>query len=61
MTTHAIALPDSFDTAYLFMTIFDLYSPSVAEYENQDVPKIYVTAEEPQWDPSTNEYSERDT
>ena len=40
---------------------FDLYSPSVAEYEDEDIPKIHLTAEEPPWDPSTSEYSERET
>ena len=38
-----------------------MYYPSVAEYENDDIPKIHLTAEEPPWDPSTNEYSERET
>ena len=38
-----------------------MYPPSEAEYENEDIPKIHLTAEEPPWDPSTNEYSERET
>ena len=38
-----------------------MYSPSVAKYENDDILKIHLTAEEPPWDPSTNKYSERET
>ena len=38
-----------------------MYSPSVIEYENDDIPKIHFTAEEPPWDPSTSEYWERET
>ena len=26
---------------------FDVYSPSVTEYENEDIPKIHLTGEEP--------------
>ena len=40
---------------------FDMYSPSVTEYENDDIPKIRLTAEEPHWDLSMNEYAERET
>ena len=40
---------------------FDVYSLSLAEYENEDMPKIHLTAEEPSWDPSTSEYSDRKT
>ena len=35
---------------------FDVYFPSVIEYENEDVPKFHLTAEERPWDPSTSEY-----
>ena len=39
-----------------------MYIPQVfAEYENEDIPKIHLSAEEPPWDPSTVEYSERET
>ena len=67
MTTHAIGLPDPFNAAHPLIiplqsssvtSYFDVYSPSVAQYENEDIPKILLTAEEPPWDPSTNEYSE---
>ena len=56
--THSliISLPFSRNTSY-----FDVYSPSVTEYENDNIPKIHLTAEEPPWDPSTNEYSERES
>ena len=39
---------------------FDVYSPSVAEYEDEDIPKIHLTAEEPPWVPSMSEYSDRE-
>ena len=35
-----------------------MYSPSIAEFENEDIPKIHLTAKELPWDPSTEEYSE---
>ena len=38
-----------------------MYSPSITDYENDDIPKIHFTAEEHPWDPSKNEYSERET
>ena len=37
---------------------FDIHSPSIAEYKNEDIPKIHLTVEEPPWDSSTEEYSE---
>ena len=40
---------------------FDVYSLSIAEYENEDIPMIHLTVEELPWDSSTNEYSERET
>ena len=40
---------------------FDIYSLSIAEYENEDIPKIHLNAEETPWDQSTNKYSDRDT
>ena len=40
---------------------FDVYSLHIAKYENEDIPKIHLTAEVPPLDPSTNEYSERET
>ena len=68
-TTHAIELVDTFDAAHPLIILlqlsgvtsyFDVYSPSVAEYENVVIPKFHLTAEEPPWYPSTNEYSERE-
>ena len=59
MTTHAIKLTDPFDTAHLLIVLFqlssvtndlDVYSPSIAEYENEDIPKIHFTVEELPWD-----------
>ena len=50
VTTHAIKLPDSFDAAHpLVIPLkvsgvtrhFDLYSPSIADYDNEEIP----------WDP----------
>ena len=34
---------------------------SIAEYENEGIPKILLTAEEPLSDQSTDEHSERET
>ena len=70
VTTHAIELTDPFDAAHILIIplqlsivirYFDVYSPSIAEYENEDIPKIHLTAEESPWDPSTNKYSEKET
>ena len=35
---------------------FDVYSLSITEYENDDIPKIHLTVEESPWYPSANEY-----
>ena len=43
-TTHVVELVDPFDTTQSYL---DVYSSSVAEYENYGIPKIYLTAEEP--------------
>ena len=59
-TNHAMELVDPYDAAHPFFILlqlsrvtsyFDVYSPSVTEYENDDVPKIHLTPEEPPWDP----------
>ena len=69
-TTHAIELVHTFHAAHPLIILlqlsrvtsyFDVYSPSITEYENDDIPKIQLTAEEPPWDPSNDEYSERET
>ena len=69
-TTHAIKLVHPFNTAHSLIislqlsrvtTYYDVYSPSVEEYENYDVTTIHLTAEKLPCDPSTNEYSERKT
>ena len=39
----------------------DVYFLSIAEYKNEHVPKIDLTAKEPQWDPSREEYSEKES
>ena len=63
-TTHAIQLTDPFDKAHppiiphQFSTVlsyFDVYSLNTAEYENEESPKIHLTAEESQWDLSTKD------
>ena len=68
--THAIELVDPLDIAHPFIILlklsgvtsyFDVYSPSITEYESEEIPKIHLTAEEPPWDPLTVEYSERET
>ena len=38
-----------------------MYSLSVAEYENEEISKIHLTAKECPWDLSSNEYSDRET
>ena len=38
-----------------------MISPSIADHEDEDIPKINLTAEEPPWDPSTSKYLERET
>ena len=68
MTTYDIELVDPLTTSHLLIILlqlsgvtsyFDVYSPSVAEYENKDIPKNNLIAEKPLWDPSTIEYSEK--
>ena len=50
VTTHAMELKDPFDTAHLLIfpfqlsaitSYFDVYFPSLAEYMNEDIPKIH--------------------
>ena len=69
-TTHAIELVNPFNATHPLIILlqpsgvtsyFDVYSSSITEYENEDIPKIHVTVEEPPLDPSTSEYSERET
>ena len=69
-TTHATELINPFDAIHPLIILlqlsgvtsyFDVYSSGVAEYEDKDIPKIHFTAEEPPWDPLTNEYSKRET
>ena len=69
VTTHDIELVNPFDAAHSLIILYQLstvtsyfhvYSSSKVEYENKEIPKIHLTAEEPPWDPSTNEYSERE-
>ena len=69
-TTHAIQLVNPFDATYPLIiplklsgatSYFIVYSPSITEYEDEEIPKIHLTVEEPPWDPSTSEYSEQET
>ena len=57
-TSHTIEVGNPFDTAHPFIILlqlsgvtsyFDVYSPNAAEYEINDVPNIYLTAEETPW------------
>ena len=68
--THAIELVNPFDAAHPLIILFQLssitsyfevYSPSVTEYENKNIQKIHLNAEEPTWSPSPSEYLERET
>ena len=63
-TNHFIEFLVPFVAAHLFIIPFqlsgvtgyyDVYSPRVVEYENDDIQKIYLNAEELTWDQSTNE------
>ena len=56
VTTHAIELTDPFNAAHLLIiplqlsgvtSYFDVYSLSIAEFENGDISKIYFIVEEP--------------
>ena len=62
MTIDTIVSADPFDAAHLLIILlhlsgvtsyFDVYFLSVTEYENEDIPKINPTVNEPPWDPST--------
>ena len=57
-TTHAIELVDPFDATHLLIiplqlsgviSYFDVFSPSITDYEDEGIPKIHLTAEEPYW------------
>ena len=69
-TTHAIELVYPFNTTHPLIiplqlsnvtSYFDLFSPSITVYKDEEIPKIYLTVEESPWDPSTSEYSEKET
>ena len=56
VTYHAIELTRPFNAAHPLIipfqlisvtSYFNVYSPSMAEYENEDIPNIRLTAEEP--------------
>ena len=49
------------DNLSIVTSYCDVYSQHKAEHENEDIPNIHLTAEEPPLDPSTNKYSERET
>ena len=70
VTTHVIKLVDPFNAAHPLViplqwsgetSYFDVYSLSVAEYENEDIPQTHINAEDFPWNPSTREYLERET
>ena len=63
VTTQAIELTNPFNAAHPLIILlqlsrvtnyFDVYSPSISEYENEDILKIHLTAEEPPLDPSSS-------
>ena len=65
VSTHAINYTYPFNAAHSLIILlqvsngisyFDVYMTSLAEYENEDIPKIHLTVEELPWDPSTKEY-----
>ena len=62
-TTHAIQVTDLLNASHPLITplqlqrmisYFDVHSPRIAEHENEEIPKIHLTPEEPTLDPSTN-------
>ena len=70
VTIPTLELTDPFDAAHSLIiplqlsrvsSSFDQCSPNIAEYENEEIAKINLTAEEAPLDPSTNKYSERET
>ena len=70
MTTHALQLTDTFDATHLLIislqlsrvtSYYDVYSPSIADYESEEISKIHLTAEKPSWASSTNAYLGRET
>ena len=69
VTIPAIQFTDPFNVAHPLIILlqlckvtryFDVYSPSIAEYENEDILSIHLTAEKPPWDSTTKEYPERE-
>ena len=67
-TSNAIEFVDPFDATHPLIILFqlssatsyfDVYTPSATEYENDDISKIHLTAQEHPWDPSMNEYADR--
>ena len=70
VTTFITQLTDTFKASHLLIILLQLssvtryflvYSLHRADYINDEIPKIHLTAEEPPWDPLMNEYSERET
>ena len=70
VTTHENQLTDTFNAAHSLIILlklssltsyFDVYSQSIADYENEEISKIHLTAKEPSWDLSREEYLERET
>ena len=47
VASHPMIIPPQLSKV---ISYFDVYYPSVAEYENDDIQKINLTAEEPPWD-----------
>ena len=61
-TNHTIQVLDPLDAACPLViplqlhdstSYSDVCSPSMSEYENKDIAKIYLVTEEPFWEPST--------
>ena len=66
VTTHVIRLKDPFNVTIPVLiqlhlcgvtSYFDVYFTSIAEYLNEEIPKIHLLADN-LWDPSTEECSE---
>ena len=66
MTTHTIQMSDPFNATHPLIILlqlsgvtsyFDMYSPSIVKHENEEIPKIHLTAEEAPCDRPKEEYS----
>ena len=66
--SHAIVLDEPEEDKQLIIPLsimgvssfFTCRKPTRLEYDNVDIPRIHVTAEAPDWDPSDREFAQRE-